>query len=358
MKRYLFIPIIIVIIGSYFLLKPSSPTPNDHQMPQQISLSTSYEEDFIAFKKSDLFQHIEFQTIKAPTLVNDIVYIPDLQDHTIKEQVLSYLDEGRRLCFLGHTTIGELEEILGQDLSHTFYWYQPQDGEHALGFGEMTANFTQVSDSCLLEDDLSFDLLLYQNSGEQLLFASMKQDDKDYLNLLLCVFNEFNQRSSDFPQTYTHNVQIRYYTDVQKNVYLAYEPSLYQVVSSEQCAYHYIPYFYFNQKGKELTLNMNITHPDIQLLGFLNGDGQQCISQYTIPMFDRPYTIHIPHSYMTGQRNDTRTGCSTQFNIDKGHYDQKTAIQGYYYLVTYHDLTLQELLSSLQLDIDFKVDSN
>lgn len=223
---------------------------------KRLLLETNHLEVFDNLPQSKYLNQYVFATSPLrPYQCQGFVYIPDLMNETYRESVVERLNKGLDVCFIGSTTIQKLEDLLGMDLGYNLKVNEWQEGSQGMNlFYQSTLTFEESNSWHSFPKDLSFDLLVYNTSGENLLVASILSEEKDYKNLFLCIAEETLDHPEAYHTSISGNVQYRFYHDVKDNTYFAYDISIYHEINidEQKQGYSYVYHGYFSQRGKTL----------------------------------------------------------------------------------------------------------
>lgn len=244
---------------------------------------TKWQEDFEIHQDGIIPISIENNLILDQQV--PIVYVKDLQDDSdlehqqFKQSVLEMLEQGRYVWFVGHTSIQELKMLLGISFYETITYLEKKDEYPWIdAFGHLHDVYENVTYTHELEDDLSFDLLIYRQSGEGLMIVS---HDGQYADLLCSVYEDFLYHPETIGDLYPMNTQYRLYRE---GKYYTYSYQIYHDTSMKK--YTISMMGYFSDDGKIMTMQLvskqtSDDHIRFDIHYVRNGDvHQQLIMKY------------------------------------------------------------------------------
>ncbi len=218
-----------------------------------IIIPTTWVEDFRIDEKEMTSIRIEESLVMDQAL--PVVYIKDLQDdhdlshQKLKQSVLDILAQDRYVWFVGHTSIQELKSLLGISFYETMTYLEKTEALPSMdALGHWHDEYKSIEYTRLLEDDLSFDLLIYRQDGRGLLIA---EGNDDYAKLLSSVYEDLLYHPETIGDIYPMNTQYRQY---QENNYYTYSYQVYHDPLMKKFTMDVMAYF--NQGGKKLQIEL------------------------------------------------------------------------------------------------------
>ena len=360
--KLLFIPLAILLIWLNTSVNPSA-IPSRESIP--LPIYTQYSEVFDAYEQSQKHDDFLFCTsTQQEDQSGKIVYIPDLKDEIYRDKVVERLKQGLEVCFIGTSTIQELESLLNLTLSHCLKVQENHD--NLFGYPSLanenifSIRSVNYKENTILHDfpkDLSFDLLLYRLSGENILVASILSKQKDYKNLLLCLAEETLSHPETYHTSISGNVQYRLYNNVLDNTYFAYDLTLYHdfIRSSNSHGYTYLYNAFFSQNGQSIMTESQFLNPYndrfyILPIGYYQ---QGYVNHYPVlinPTLPQKKEFFIPESKVYIEKLEF-DGYKMFFEKKSGYYDQETILHPFYSIQL--DQSIQEDPLEI-LDVEFK----
>ena len=361
MKKKRFLKIFGIVIVVCFIL--SHLNTHVTMMPahpsKRLLLETNHAKVFDDLKQSEHLNTYFFDTSPLrPYQCHGFVYIPDLANDTYKKSVVGRLNNGLDVCFIGTSTIEELESLLDMPLYHCLKINECQEDTQGMNlFYDTTLTFQESTQMHAFPKDLNFDLFIYNISGEDILVASLLSQEKDYKNLFLCIAEETLDHPERYQTSVSGNVQYRFYHDVQDNTYFAYDLSLYHESDPyhQKQAYNYVYHGYFSQNGKTLLSrnddvcsqkNIHVIPPLTFASGDLENDGESYEVMLGMDKYEKRFKIEASKVLTTHREDDHEW--LTVFEKKEGSYGQNDILRPSVHLVV-DDLDIKDPLELLDL---------